>query len=407
MEHHGPATILHHCAVFGDSKTEVCWIETCEPRPYAQCPTCVEIVWIQPGKRKKALMIVKPDNLKYAEIEVAGKIVYDSRQEIPCDMEKWSETKKRIADRPAWDSDRPAANLVEKPELIRAVPEPTTRLVCGLGRYQVMPPLAPDEYTALKADILLRGVLVAIEKDETGNTLDGNHREQIVSELRAEGHQVADSPVVVRAGLTEPQKRSHGRALNVNRRQLTRDQRRQIIEDELKDNPGKSNRQIGGALGADHKTVATIREDLSRRGEIPHVSTTTDTRGRRQPVRRPRPAPLATKAQCEAPEASSNGHAQRAEQPPSVNVQQSDGEVIVDNVNSDQKPLAPPSITPEISMKWRATLSSFAIGLKEQSATIMRESKAKCAKRDLSSVLDTFALLRNRIDDAERAITGQ
>ena len=35
-----------------------------------------------------------------------------------------------------------------------------------------------DVYAALKEDIRQRGVLLPIEKDEDGNTLDGRHREQ-------------------------------------------------------------------------------------------------------------------------------------------------------------------------------------------------------------------------------------
>lgn len=37
----------------------------------------------------------------------------------------------------------------------------------------------------------------------------------------------------------------------------------------------------------DHKTVGTVRTDLSERGEIPHVETTIDTLGREQPARKP------------------------------------------------------------------------------------------------------------------------
>ena len=43
-------------------------------------------------------------------------------------------------------------------------------------KYQVMPPLSPEEYAALKADIATRGVLFPVEYDEDGNILDGHHR---------------------------------------------------------------------------------------------------------------------------------------------------------------------------------------------------------------------------------------
>jgi hypothetical protein len=40
----------------------------------------------------------------------------------------------------------------------------------------------------------------------------------------------------------------------------------------------------------DHKTVAPIRADLERRGEIPHVAARTDTKGRWQRARKAKPA---------------------------------------------------------------------------------------------------------------------
>jgi hypothetical protein len=43
---------------------------------------------------------------------------------------------------------------------------------------------------------------------------------------------------------------------------------------------------IGAALGVDHKTVANVREDAEQRGEIRHVATVTDTKGRKQPARK-------------------------------------------------------------------------------------------------------------------------
>src|SRR5262249_40068638 len=38
----------------------------------------------------------------------------------------------------------------------------------------------------------------------------------------------------------------------------------------------------------DHKTVAAVRREGEARGEIPHVETRTDSKGRKQPTRKPR-----------------------------------------------------------------------------------------------------------------------
>lgn len=50
-------------------------------------------------------------------------------------------------------------------------------------QYQLLPPLADDDYERLKADIAVRGVMVAVEFDEDGNVLDGHHRLRIAKEL--------------------------------------------------------------------------------------------------------------------------------------------------------------------------------------------------------------------------------
>lgn len=47
-----------------------------------------------------------------------------------------------------------------------------------------------------------------------------------------------------------------------------------------------SDRQIARGLGVDNKTVSAQREELQGREEIPHVSTRTDTLGRKQPSTR-------------------------------------------------------------------------------------------------------------------------
>jgi hypothetical protein len=91
-------------------------------------------------------------------------------------------------------------------------------------KYQVMPPLTDEEYEALKADIAERGVQVPVEYDEDGNILDGYHRVRACQELG-----ITDWPKVVRRGLTEEQKIEHALALNLHRRHLTREQRRELV----------------------------------------------------------------------------------------------------------------------------------------------------------------------------------
>jgi hypothetical protein len=73
---------------------------------------------------------------------------------------------------------------------------------------------------------------------------------------------------------------------NIHRRHLTAEQKRELIAKLLKAKPEASDRQTATAIKVDHKTVGAVRADLEGRGEIPHVSTRTDTSGRKQTARR-------------------------------------------------------------------------------------------------------------------------
>jgi hypothetical protein len=78
---------------------------------------------------------------------------------------------------------------------------------------------------------------------------------------------------------------------NIHRRHLTADQKRDLIAKLLKATPDKSDRQIGKMTKADGKTVASVRNDLEARAEIPHVETRADSKQRQQPARKPRKTP--------------------------------------------------------------------------------------------------------------------
>lgn len=101
--------------------------------------------------------------------------------------------------------------------------------------YQFLPPLTDEEYQALKADVADHGILVPVEVDEAGIMLDGHHRVKAWSELRAEGIKVPDYPRLIRAELTEAQKRNHVRSLNLLRRHLTAEQLKEQMNEMRKD----------------------------------------------------------------------------------------------------------------------------------------------------------------------------
>lgn len=115
-------------------------------------------------------------------------------------------------------------------------------------KYQILPPLSDEEYEALKADIAARGVLVPVEVDEEGNTLDGHHRLRACEELG-----IRDYPRMRREGMTEQEKTEHLLKLNLARRQLTKEQLKELAEKLWRE--GWSQEDIGKALGVDHWTV--------------------------------------------------------------------------------------------------------------------------------------------------------
>lgn len=137
-----------------------------------------------------------------------------------------------------------------------------------MSDYQVMPGLTPEEYQALRVDIAEHGVLVPVVRDQHGNLLDGHHRAQIADEL---GVSYRVDIVNVR---DDEHARSLARIYNLTRRHLSSAQKRQLIAAELKANPDRSDRETGRLLGVDHKTVGSVRRELS--GEIPHPGDAVD-----------------------------------------------------------------------------------------------------------------------------------
>ncbi len=145
--------------------------------------------------------------------------------------------------------------------------------------YQLLPPLTDQEYADLKADIDANGIEQPIIVDDLGQIIDGHHRAQIAEELGL------DYPVEVRVIDSEEAKRDLALRLNIHRRSLTREQKRELLATLIKAAPEKSDRQHAAAVGVDHKTAGAVRGDLVGRGEIPHVDDRTDTLGRNQPAK--------------------------------------------------------------------------------------------------------------------------
>ena len=101
-------------------------------------------------------------------------------------------------------------------------------------RYQPvlkLPPLPHDQFLALRDNIAVNGVLVPILIDEDKHIIDGSYRKQIANEL---GY---DCPEIVQKGLSDEEKRTLARALNLARRQLTPEEKRNSLPTSSKKRP--------------------------------------------------------------------------------------------------------------------------------------------------------------------------
>ena len=111
--------------------------------------------------------------------------------------------------------------------------------------------------------------------------IDGNHRKRIADEL---GY---DCPEIVKDGLSDQEKRTLARALNLARRQLDQAGKRAIIADQLRETPRRSNRWVGKQLGVHHATVAAVRAGLQGTGQIIQFERTVGADGKTRPAFRP------------------------------------------------------------------------------------------------------------------------
>jgi site-specific DNA-methyltransferase (adenine-specific) len=127
---------------------------------------------------------------------------------------------------------------------------------------ELLPPLDPEAFAALKADIALRGVQIPVELDEQGVVLDGHHRLRAIVELRASGVVVGSYPRVVRVfGADDDARLAHVLALNLARRHLGRAERGALVE-RLR-SLGWSTTRIAEQVGV---SEGTVRNDLASRG---------------------------------------------------------------------------------------------------------------------------------------------
>ncbi len=122
------------------------------------------------------------------------------------------------------------------------------------AKWQVMPPPTLAEYQALDKSIFEHGVKVAVLEDENGDVLDGHYRDEIATRRRIACERTRLT------GLTEDEKVGMAISLNLHRRHLNSEQKRDAIAKYIALQPTASNSKIAKDLGVDDHTVDSVRQ---------------------------------------------------------------------------------------------------------------------------------------------------
>lgn len=143
----------------------------------------------------------------------------------------------------------------------------------------MVPELTEVEYAALKAAIRESGrILVAVVVTSDGEVIDGKGRLRAAEELG-----ITNYERVVVDGLDAEARRLHRLSLNCVRRQLSSDQKREIVRATLRATPELSNNYLGELTGVDGKTVARVREELEATSAVPKLTAFRGKDGKTRP----------------------------------------------------------------------------------------------------------------------------
>jgi hypothetical protein len=88
-------------------------------------------------------------------------------------------------------------------------------------------------------------------------------------------------------------------SVNIHRRHLMAETKRDLIAKLLKEHPERSDRATAELVKVDHKTVAAVRRREEDVGSIPHVEKVVDTLGRQQPTSKPKQPETVAAARAE------------------------------------------------------------------------------------------------------------
>jgi hypothetical protein len=157
---------------------------------------------------------------------------------------------------------------------------------------ELFPRMTPDELRALGDDIKKNGLHVPVALWR-GHAEDGDTKMYVIDGVnRLDAMETVgiafDDMKGFQTMKPETDPYAFAISMNIERRHLNAEQKRDLIAKVIKAKPDTSNNAIAKQVKADDKTVASVRREMEARSEIPNVSTRTDSSGRGQPARKTR-----------------------------------------------------------------------------------------------------------------------
>lgn len=85
-------TLIIHCAELGEVRRRIKAFRVSEPAPFVHYEIGVVVTFAVPRVRTEEGVTIVQDNRRYVTVEEAGRVVFDSRTAVPCNMDAWQQT---------------------------------------------------------------------------------------------------------------------------------------------------------------------------------------------------------------------------------------------------------------------------------------------------------------------------
>jgi hypothetical protein len=154
------------------------------------------------------------------------------------------------------------------------------------------PMMSDEDLDALAADIKKSGKLTSpivfwVDEEEERWLLDGRNR---IEAAERAGYKIKDHDLRFWLHRHQIDPYDFVISANIHRRDLTGEQRRDLIAQLLKANPGKSDRAIAKPLKASPTTVGTVRKEMETTGQLSKLDSSirkgADGKERKQPAKK-------------------------------------------------------------------------------------------------------------------------